>query len=373
MSNISKYSDTTNLKIVYYLGAGASYKSVPIQEKLGLFMVEASYRILATIRNTSIVNKAKYERLKIKNDVLIGIANDIKYFGDKASDYGSLDIYARRLSLLGLKDELNRLKFSLSTFFVIWENFIHKEHLLNKEHNESYLNIDKRYLSLLSVLLEEDNSYNPKLNKNVTFISWNYDLQLEKAYQTFMLQDADRIDLINNSFTFLNTDYPGVKRDVIHLNGFSGIFEDDGKDVSVLSDKSIINIEDFLLDLLNNIVDFKRHKSRYNKFINYSWENNSNREAAKKIMFDADVLVIIGYSFPAFNRLIDAELMEQFNNGKGLTQVIYQDPNASTDIMESFFGKDNKDVVIKRDDPKQFHIPHEFLNPKPPSKPYDVR
>jgi len=365
--NMSKYNDTRDLKIVYYLGAGASYNSVPIQEKLGLSMVEAVKHFKSTINDTRITNNITYKRLRNNKSVLIQIANDIEYFGFKATEYGSLDIYARRLSLLGLKDELNRLKFSLSTFLVFWENFVCNKHFLKEEINDFYQNVDKRYLSLLSVLLNENPGNNPKLNENVSFLSWNYDLQIEKAYQTFMLEKTDTITQINNSFTFLNSDNPGLNKDIIHLNGFSGVYNDNGKDLSVLSDNTTNKIEDFLLNLLDNVENFKNHNSRYNKYIRYAWEKNSNLESARKVMLEADVLIVIGYSFPAFNRLIDAELMDLFIKGDGLGQVVYQDPKASDDIMESFFGKNNMNIVIKRDDPKQFHIPHEFLNPKPPS------
>ena len=60
--------------------------------------------------------------------------------------------------------------------------------------------------------------------------------------------------------------------------------------------------------------------------------------------------------------------MDSFLNGGGLNQVIYQDPNASEDIMKILFGKNNNNVSIQREIPnQQFYIPHAFLNPKPPS------
>ncbi|MBD0833207.1 hypothetical protein [Aestuariibaculum sediminum] len=365
---ISRYSDTTNLKIVYYLGAGASYNAVPIQEKLGNGMIEASNQIKTIIGNTDVINQDKYQRLKHEANKLNEVAEDLYYFGLKATEFGSLDIYARRLYLLGLIDELDRLKFTASTFFTFWENLLFKGQPMDRDKRQYYSNIDKRYLSLLSVLLEPTQGGNPKLNENVTFISWNYDLQLEKAYQTFMRDKESDFINVNKSFNFLNTDYPGVKRDIIHLNGFSGVFKDESKHFSVLSDSRIDKKEDFLLDILDNVNDFRDHKSMYRNYINYAWENNKNRDAAKKIMSEADVLVIIGYSFPAFNRRIDTDLIDSFRGGKGLTEVIYQDPAASDDIMNSFFGSNNNSVTINRDIPKQFYIPHEFLNPKSAEK-----
>ncbi len=361
MSNISKYVDTTNLKIVYYLGAGASYNSVPIQEKLGFYMEEVANHISVTISDIAIVHQAKYRRLKSQNVPLIKIAENLRLFGRKAIEYGSLDIYARRLYLLGLNSELNSLKFTLSTFFVLWENFIYKGQKINE--NTCYTNIDKRYLSLFSVMLEKNDSF-PKLNNNVSFITWNYDLQLERAYQSFLNYKSIALETINTGLHFFENTYPGVKNDIIHLNGFSGMFEHEGKPISTINDtKSVDKFEDCLLNLLDNYSDFNKHESRYSSYIKYAWENSKSVKIAEKIMSKADILVIVGYSFPAFNREVDSKLFDLFLKGSGQSQVVFQDPNASDETMESFFGKNNKNIVIKKD-VNQFDIPHDFLNPR---------
>ena len=86
-------------------------------------------------------------------------------------------------------------------------------------------------------------------------------------------------------------------------------------------------------------------------------------ERAKQIMKETNILIIIGYSFPAFNRAIDQALIKEFENGADYKRVIYQDPNANSDIVNSLFRNGEKNVDLEKENKDQFYIPHEFLSP----------
>jgi hypothetical protein len=369
----SKYSSTKNLKITYYLGAGASFNSIPILNMQGYSMIKVAQDIQTLITSTDLLSNENFSSIH-QNLKLTNLAKDIESFGNKAQEYGSIDIYARRLYLLDQKGELEKLKFCLSVFFDIWENFSHSNYRIGdhdvfnpKIDNPIYNQIDKRYFSLLSVLLDKG-ELNPKLNDRVSFISWNYDLQLEMTYRSFMKDDSSSLEQINSSFKFMYNNTNIEKSDVIHLNGYRGVFKHENKIYPNVEKTDDLTFYDYLLGIIDNYEQFKRPNPTYKDCIKYAWEaDSSSLEKAKKIMRETDILVVIGYSFPSFNREVDVTLIKEFEK-KSSYEVIYQDPNANQDLIDSLF-MNPENVDVKRESPLQFYIPPEFLSPSDAAEP----
>lgn len=107
-------------------------------------------------------------------------------------------------------------------------------------------------------------------------------------------------------------------------------------------------------------------------YFNFSWESdqsfidkylgyNYNREVAIKIAEETVYLVLIGYSFPVFNRGLDKALIDSM---KSLKKVCIQDPNCESikSIMEREFDifKDNKIPFQLEKNTAQFLIPFEL-------------
>lgn len=345
------------LKIVYYFGAGASYNAVPILNKLGDAMIAVADVVKEII--TSNYHALEHNEKLFNNVRLIEYVRKLKFYGEKALEFGSIDIYARRLFLLDNNAELDDLKLCISIFFDLWENYYHKIHF--SFNPAGYDRIDKRYISLLSVLMEKT-ALNPKLNDSVTFLSWNYDLQLEMAYESFMRSSKNSLLKINEDFSFIgNNENPNF--DVIHLNGYRGIIKMLDKFHQVLKRQNIKNEEDCLSELVDFLDNYHSELSLGNTQIKYAWEDNSKAISnAIDIMLNADVLVVIGYSFPSFNREIDTKLVRAFQRGNRKRKIVYQDPNANPDIVKSIF-KNSDNVLIIKDNLQQFYIPHEYLFP----------
>jgi len=297
--------------------------------------------------------------------MLHDLFSSLEDHGRLARQYGSIDIYAKRLYLLGLKEELNNLKFYLSVYFDLWENALagkRFEYELNKGSKLLYDKIDKRYYSLLSILLEKGNSY-PKLNENVSFISWNYDLQLESAYESFLKEETALLVELNNYFPFMENDNMESNK-IIHLNGFRGMFQDKTEPYETVDRKYTNDHATYLNALFDTYSDFNKGgvtEMNYHNTIKYAWETTSAKlNAAKSKMRETNVLVIVGYSFPAFNREIDQTLINEFLAGDGNKKVVYQDPNPNEDLINLIF-KNFKNLTFEKLNKKQFHIPHEFL------------
>ncbi|MBI5916429.1 MAG: hypothetical protein HY842_13715 [Bacteroidetes bacterium] len=123
---------------------------------------------------------------------------------------------------------------------------------------------------------------------------------------------------------------------------------------------------------MNNL--FKNYLgNELDHYLNFAWELDRNEvaqkavSAAKEIMKNTDVLVIIGYSFPNFNKRIDRNILEDFaTNTSRKYKVYYQThPNEIEALCKNFHwlmeGKVNAEPIT---DLKQFFIPPEFVFPE---------
>jgi len=109
-----------------------------------------------------------------------------------------------------------------------------------------------------------------------------------------------------------------------------------------------------------NFFRFSWEKYNVNRYI----ENDLSQETqniAAEIFSDTQILVIIGYSFPVFNRKVDLKLFESLPNR---TIVYIQDTNtkAKRNIEDIFpFLQEREIEVIYIDDTNQFHIPFTYF------------
>lgn len=350
-------------KITYFLGAGASFFAIPIWDGQGSSMKDVSEQISVFLQH-QLDFKGDKQLKKLKNNQSIkNLIHKLKFYGDKAIEFGTLDIYARNLYLLQKKNELNDLKFHLSIYFDIWENFIPSKYRRNHRNmliddNKIYDKIDKRYYSLLAVILEKNDKKNPLVHDDVNFISWNYDLQLEMAYRSFMNNpEKQNLETINEDFNFFN-DKRHKKN--IHLNGFRGVFDYKDKLHSIIEKNQPENIGDYLSSFLEKKDMFLTNGISYEKRIKYAWEENSESvKQASKVLKETDILVIIGYSFPSYNRKIDTQLLLAFEGAKNKKnkRIIYQNPSDNSELLKSI-----TDIKVEYfEDTKQFYIPQEFL------------
>lgn len=351
--NSSKYNSTINSKITYLLGAGASYNAVPIWNRQAESMIGVSGEMTKLLRDSQIEFSTNKET-RDQYDFLTNLFKELEFFGIKALEFGSIDIYAKRLYLLKEYKDLNSLKKCVSIYFDLWESgFLECSNNKKNEDDRVYKKIDQRYLSLLSVLLESRENI-PCLNSNVSFLSWNYDLQLEKSFENFLPKKEESLIALLEKI---------ADNSVIHLNGYRGILKN-GKEIHETVDKTkFTSLKSYLVELGKKGLELERTEDSFLSTIKYAWEMDAeSKEKAKSILKETNVLVIIGYSFPAFNRVIDQELIKEFEKGTDHKRVIYQDPNANTDIINSLFANP-KNVQLEKENTEQFYIPHEFLSP----------
>jgi hypothetical protein len=376
----------TDKRVTYLIGAGASANALPVvngmNERLWVFYYY-TYQRNVQVRDSG----PEYNNnINIEN-LLINI-----------EQHYSIDTYAKKLIIRENKNEYLFLKNFLTSYF-LFEQTNKDETKLNesidkyiREHKrkieskiyrtgktmKSYaerlfdkmnIRIDYRYDSFFATLLQKEDDI-LKLPNNINIISWNYDIQFELAYQNFI----NKIETDN------------VKRNLnIKLNYYDGANKIDKSIASIYkingeasyTNKELIFNSDFntLIDKIKS--EFENNDSNKTN-LHYSWENkdfypNNLSFNLGTIMSQSEIIVIIGYSFPTFNREIDRKLFYEFNKvcakkSSGKVEAIFkkiyiQDtPENAPKIKERLkaIGNNLYDVAEIYPEVVQFLIPYEL-------------
>lgn len=349
------------VNVTFFTGAGASYHACPIWKEQGEKMVELAQNFL---KRDSFPTFEHPNGLKNNTELLV---YEIGYFGEKAIKYGTIDTYAKKLSLNpNDSKELQHLKLAVSAFFTVWHltnDYNFKSRKASKEQDGKFLEIDQRYISLLAAIVEGKNGYDIKIKENIKFVTWNYDFQIEQAFKVFLGNDISWDSLSDN----LSFRQGQENLQVCHLNGYHGFYNiiqnqnEPIKEGSLLDRTDLKSIKDILDSIDFAYIENSRKNITFSGHINYAWENNpiaeSTRNSAMKIFSETDILVIIGYSFPNFNKEIDKIL---FRKLKDSTTIYFQDPNASKDYLKHLITAKDVKVEYLKDKLDSFHLPYEF-------------
>lgn len=340
-------------KITYLLGAGASWYACPVLNEQGVKMIELA-RIHFNEPSKLFIKKTNPRNFGTTNaDVIMW---DIGFFGTVSLKYGTIDTYAKKLELNQSTDELERLKLAVSIFFTIWQ--LTDDEDLKKRGDVPLDEIDRRYISLMASIIERINGTN-KIKENVRFVTWNYDLQLEYAYKSFC-NDNMIWDHIADDLKFRVIEGEDSKLEICHLNGYHGFYKTRSGEHHILDRTESKNIEDiisgisFLRESQNQgSIDITDH-------INYAWEDNplskKAREEAQRIFSETEILIIIGYSFPNFNKEIDKALFRELEGRP--TKIFYQDPNASLTFLHQLVDPALCEISCQNEKLDNFIIPY---------------
>lgn len=358
-------------KTTYFLGAGASYNSIPVVNQLNDAMKDLIQDIESLITAEIISAPETIDRIKRFLDELKWLSGESKYF--------TIDTYAKKLFLLNESEKLHHLKRALSYFFTIIQKRESDIAGSSTKPHHKQVTLDPRYISLLASILTNDPSGEDKviLPDDINFISWNYDFQLEMAMSQF--NGLNSIRDLHDLTKFKIFPFTGLTEDnhilenfdpkLVHLNGVAGLYEVNSRGENFtynLFDRDnneslskFIRETDFFYD--DNSLDRKSANS-HNTF-SFAWEKSYISELAGKyaarIMSQTEILVVIGYSFPFFNRDVDRKLINEFlQNGK---KIYFQDPNLDGQFLYDQFDIDRNSIqIVHRKDVNQFFLPFEL-------------
>ena len=202
--------------------------------------------------------------------------------------------------------------------FFILEQIIHKP--------------DRRYDTFLANVLQRENEWYDKLvlPDDIRILSWNYDNQLELVYREYLEKNYSEIREILGIYDVKSDEKERSLKDkcsIIKLNGTANFL----KEEDWLQYSGIDKIDDTMLgNILKKYTECLiagRCEGRLR--LNFAWEERWSEDMLNKripnMVRDATALVVIGYTFPYFNRKIDRVVFKEMSN---LKNIYIQDPYA---------------------------------------------
>ena len=245
---------------------------------------------------------------------------------EHASSHSSIDTFCKKLYIRGEIGDFIKTKILIN---LILEYFHHA------------VRPDKRYDAFLASLLDTS----PKLPENISILSWNYDQEFERVFSGYFRENYP-IDTCrqmmkycsrNQTFQVSTEEFGFVK-----LNGSLKVNWPDNlsshsADIEKLSVEGFEGYswrmrstefwngltryyEEFLTDVI------KLNETHPATDIAFAWEDDGLSIAlnnAKILSENSNVLVVIGYTFPYFNREIDTSILEGMKN---LQKIVLQIP-----------------------------------------------
>ena len=264
---------------------------------------------------------------------------------EASSRHSTIDTYAKKLFLRNEQNEFMSLEKNLAFYFVI-------EQILLKP--------DSRYDTFLANILTNK----LEIPDNINIISWNYDNQFEIAYQEYTKEKTLPIA----SKKLWNKD---VRPKILKVNGtaaFEGM-----NNISSLrekypslsssfgrgADEIDYNRMAYILDLFMKIQKGEVGMTQ----LSFAFEglcNDSLYQVADEIVEKTDVLVVIGYTFPFFNREIDRRLLNRIDNN--YTKIYIQDiyPERIKQSIKAVLPDFKETNFVLLNDVDQFFLPPEL-------------
>lgn len=281
------------------------------------------------------------------------IITDLQELKEICERNATIDTYAKKLRLKSNYAGLAYIERLLTFYFVLEQILIAP---------------DSRYDTFLANVLEEGMLF----PENIKVISWNYDSQFEIAFdeyeQHFGLNIGSRISAeegkkydiikVNGSARFNKMEFLPIMR-----NKWIKKIEESKEELKSLDTVKVqILLGDIII--LYKLFVFHSNPTRENNTeLSFAFDDTTNNDSIfsriNEIIGLTDVLVIIGYSFPFFNREIDRKIL---NCLKPQAKIYIQDkyPNR---IKQSFKAVKNNipDGHFElKEETDQFFLPPEL-------------
>lgn len=284
------------------------------------------------------------------------------------SEETTIDTFAKRLFLTEQIDDYIKLKRLLSIFLLT-------EQLVNRP--------DSRYVNFFTSVLQRNTDGKLRITDDITILTWNYDSQFDIAYKYFLSvgKNQEEIDFpeqlgidIHNSYNTKKRvpDFPdNGKRQIFKINGSASFVGD--YSMAHFHEYRNGNIPDNLAKTLLWTYDASYYLYGDRKericLLNFAWdkqEEKFEREYNQRLhdaIKDATALVIIGYTFPFFNRETDTMLLTGMQN---LKNVYIQDPfpnnvkQSLVPILQKAGHNINVNNIQLFEETTQFYLPPEL-------------
>jgi hypothetical protein len=323
--------------ITFYFGAGASHGALPLvkemPESLKLLRSDLQNKYELTLPGASRTLGNSFQQR------LYPLFDDLGWLSDAALRHASIDTFAKKLYVTDSSADLLKLKAVLTCFFLI---------------KQATGEPDKRYDSFFASITSR-NASGPVLPENMRILSWNYDLQFEIAFMGYCpeSQIAHRLQSDPQPSEF----HP-ERFSIVRLNGIAGLHRNEDNTMGRLF--GLIPKREEYNNIIGNYLNYATNQEQYLPLLNFSWEENlftkRNFPNAMAATIETECLVVVGYSFPFFNRDLDRKLI---NNMHGLRYVFIQADSKDHIMIEDRFRAINPSLsgIALISDLDQFYLP----------------
>lgn len=262
----------------------------------------------------------------------------------------TIDTYAKKLILKNQQVAFKELEQLLALFFIYlqMQNFP-----------------DSRYDTFFANILDT----NLHFPSNIRVISWNYDSQFELAYSGY--EEHGEL-LIGSKNSKLERDY-----EIIKINGTATF---DNQTSLITLRKEIWNKIWTIKDEPNRSEQKQRDQTwvlyfvflyqlyvvgkKDNTHLSFAFDSNEPSEkilnSIGKIICSTDALVVIGYTFPFFNREIDRKILQGL---KPNAKIYIQDlnPKSVRQSLEAVLTNEQRQIqIVEIERTEQFYLPPEL-------------
>lgn len=334
-------------QITYLFGAGASCQSMPMVANFVSRFENYTYFLAHHIGN-------------IAGEFI----QENEAFIKSVKSHLSFDTFFKKLFHLDRQDEIIRFKAFLNLYFY-FEHVVQTSEISTyiekyKDYGKEY-SLDPRYEALIAGLLKPIKG-DAKFYNDVTFITWNYDLNLLYAIFNFVRKGVSFAEFINRLRTSDNYFQITDQLKVIHLNGY--VYD------RKITEFGSISLNQLKKDLSERMLGINSGDELrdYGTSIKFAWEDGLSEDKQSRFLQEAvdaishsHSIIVTGYSFPLYNRIVDKVMFRRENLDRSVIYI--RDPRAS-EIKESFhadFG-----IALREDSPvsyigQQFEPPPEVL------------
>lgn len=347
-------------KVTYLIGAGASAQAIPVINTFnqGLRKFEKALRTTDVSRSGDFLNhkNSLAQEIQALHHVL-GVQED----GDDGKKrerllHSSIDTYAKKLFILEQDNPPTHLEHSrferLKILMSLYLTF------------EQLQYIDVRYESFFATILKDTSNVLPS---NVRIVSWNYDSQVELAYHSFRqnesLEASSEMLNVISKFTLVNSsDHTHFA--LLKINGTAN-FKHGNESQIVVKPRGAVNAVEHVVDLYAQYI---KDPHIIRSGVSFAWEDDAKvgnttdkpiLKSVKQEIADTKVLVVIGYSFPLFNRQVDKAIFQELNGS--LIKIYIQDkePDKIRERILSFADEEGTPMELIKD-VDQFVFPLEL-------------
>lgn len=332
-------------EVGYLLGAGASAGCLPVVNGMAenALQLKKELRLLINKNQATISVKTGTQISAITN----AFNRIIDKIGKICSEHSSIDTYFKKLFLKNGCDATDADYVKLKNEFSVYLTLV-----------QILIKPDKRYDNFWASVLRRRDVPPGKIK----IMSWNYDFQVEKSYCEF-----SGINDLNKVITKLPVSTPGRHDRKLDANSFQFIkwngsarFRDDHNEYGYYY--CDLPTSDTIANLVTLYIRYNEAKKEgnfgYIHELKFAWEDfprNNLIESCSDVLNNIEILVIIGYTFPFFNRAIDEYLFEKMKN---LKKIIIQDPRS--DWVKERLLEIVKLPIETKSDLDQFFFPKEL-------------